>query len=108
MKKKEAETHSKMDLDTFGKLMDEFIEKNHVQMLIDMPEGTNEPVVKDNTGLGPVIQFYILLAAIKPIYIKMAGLVGVKRDEQLIDGVLDLVKGELMEAAEEQDGQTDI
>ena len=39
-----------MDLEKFGEIIDNFLKENHVQMLIDMPEGTIEPIVKDKTS----------------------------------------------------------
>ena len=68
IKGKERDEMAELNIDTFGEIMDDFIEKNHIQMLIDIPEGTNEPQIKDNAQLGGVVQFYILLTAMKPIY----------------------------------------
>ena len=45
----------KMDLDTFGAIMDGVIKDNHVQLLVDMPEGTTEATLKDNTQMGAVM-----------------------------------------------------
>lgn len=53
-----------MDLEKFGEIIDNFLKENHVQMLIEMPEGTLEPIVKDNIGAGAVMKFYFLLNAI--------------------------------------------
>ena len=53
-----------MDIDKFGEIIDEFLKVNHVQMLIDMPEGTEDVTIKDNVGMGPTVHFYILLQAL--------------------------------------------
>ena len=60
-----------MNLDTFGAIMDDFITANEVQMLITMPEGTNDPEIQDNMGIGPVGQLYFLMAAIAPMFREM-------------------------------------
>lgn len=92
------------NLDTFGEIMDKFIEENHVQLLIDMPEGTNEVTLKDNIGLGGTVQFYMLLAAMKPVYKAIWDkLLDHSRHEEFIDGILQVVKAELMEAVEGED-----
>lgn len=56
--------NKKLDLDSFGEIMDKFILENEVGMSIIMPEGTIEPEIQDNTGMGPVMQFYIMLNAL--------------------------------------------
>ena len=90
-----------LNIDTFGKIMDEFIKENHVQLLIDLPEGTNEPQIRNNTRLGGVVNFYILMAALKPIYKDIHDtLLDHSKHEQFIDAILKLVKAELMEVAE--------
>ena len=47
-----------MDLDKFGEIIDNFLKDNNIAMWITVPEGTLDPVIKDNTGMGPVIKFY--------------------------------------------------
>ena len=47
--------NKKLDLDSFGEIMDKFILENEVGMSIIMPEGTIEPEIQDNTGAGPVM-----------------------------------------------------
>lgn len=91
-----------MNIDEFGKIMDEYLKKNHIQMLIDIPEGTNEPQIQDNAQLGGVVQFYILLTAMKPIYKYMCdNLLERSESEKFIDGILAIVKTELMSVGEE-------
>lgn len=87
-----------LNIDTFGEIMNEFIKKNEVQMLITMPEGTQEPVLKDNTGCSPAVQFYILLAAMGNVIEELINL-GLDPDkkESFVDGALDMVKEALMD-----------
>ena len=91
--------NKKLDQDSFGEIMDKFILENEVGMSIIMPEGTIEPEIQDNTGMGPVMQFYILLNALVAVVKNVTDLMGIEKDarEDLVDGILDLVKKDLME-----------
>lgn len=89
-----------MDLDKFGEIIDNFLKDNNISMLIEVPEGTLDPVIKDNTGMGPVIKFYILLIALKAIGKQLRSDMGIALQEEwegAIDGILKLVKKDLME-----------
>ena len=91
-----------MDLEKFGKNIDNFLKENHVQMLIEMPEGTLDPIVKDNIGAGSVMKFYFLLNAISAVGKEMKKDMDIPADErdeweEVVDGILHLVKNDLME-----------
>lgn len=89
-----------MDLDKFGEIIDNFLKDNDVSMLINIPEGTLDPIVKDNTDMGSVIKFYILLIALKAIGKQLRSDMGIALQgewEGAIDGILKLVKKDLME-----------
>lgn len=84
---------AELNLDTFGEIMDKFINDAHVQLLIDMPEGTTDAVLKDNTGMGAVMQFYIILNAVEAIYKDMVKQMDLDdSDDTLIDSLLNLLK----------------
>lgn len=84
---------AELNLDTFGEIMDKFINDAHVQLLIDMPEGTTDAVLKDNTGMGAVMQFYIILNAVETIYKDMLKQMDLNdSDDTLIDSLLNLLK----------------
>ena len=91
--------NKKLDLDSFGEIMDKFILENEVGMSIIMPAGTIEPEIQDNTGAGPVMQLYILVNALSRIVTETMDLMGIEKDarEDLVDGILDLVKKDIME-----------
>ena len=91
--------NKKLDMDSFGEIMDKFILENEVGMSIIMPEGTIEPEIQDNTGMGPVMQFYILLNALVAVVKNVTDLMGIEKDarEDPVDGILDLVKKDIME-----------
>lgn len=92
---------NELSIDTFGEIMDKFIKDNHIQLLIDIPEGTNEAEVADNTPLGPVMQFYILLAAIKPVATSMFTRLQIDEagKRQLLDALFVLLRKEILEDA---------
>lgn len=91
--------NNKLDLDSFGEIMDKFILENEVGMSIIMPEGTIEPEIQENTGAGPVMQLYILLNALVAVAKNVTDLMGIEKDarEDLVDGILGLVKKDIME-----------
>lgn len=90
-----------MDLEKFGEIIDNFLKENHVQMLIDMPEGALDPIVKDNIGAGAVMKFYFLLNALSTVVKEMKKDMGISSDdteewEKVVDGIMELVKNDLM------------
>lgn len=87
---------NELNIDTFGAIMDQFLTENRVQMLIDIPEGTLKPQVVDNTGLGSVVQFYILLHSLQAVYKKFQDLIDPRMEEHFISTMLDLVKGSIL------------
>ena len=91
--------NKKLDLDSFGEIMDKVILDNDISLLINMPAGTIEPEIQDNTGMGHVMQLYILLNALSRIVTETMDLMGSDKDarEDLVDGILDLVKKDIME-----------
>ena len=99
--------NKKLDLDSFGEIMDKFILENEVWMSIIMPEGTIEPEIQDNTGAGPVMQLYILLNALPRIVTETMDLMGIPDSERehLYDELLKLVKDDILEVSESADGE---
>lgn len=92
----------KLDLETFGELMDDFLKKSNVQMLVEMPKGTIEAEITDNLNMGGVIRFYIMLNAWKPVAAQLLKEFGDNIDatgwEEVVDAMLKLAKGEMMVA----------
>lgn len=54
-------TGQELDIDTFGEVMDDFIKRSHVMMLIEMPEGEDRAEISTNMPGGPAMDFYILM-----------------------------------------------
>ena len=99
--------NKKLDLDSFGEIMDKFILDNDISLLINMPAGTIEPEIQDNIGMGPVMQVYILLNALPRIVTETMDLMGIPDSERehLYDELLKLVKDDILEVSESADGE---
>lgn len=92
---------NELDLDKFGEIMDDFLKKNEIRMLITLPEGSIEPVVEDNVGLGSTVHFYILLNSIGTVCQQMQKDMGIdgKSEEwaNVVHVLLKMVEAELLE-----------
>ena len=90
----------KLDLDSFGELIDGFLKENVIHMLLTIPEGTLDVQVQDNTGMGAVVQFYILLNSIKTVSDAMLEQMKIddtsKEWRNVVDSLLGLVRNELI------------
>lgn len=97
----------KMDLDFSGEVIDRFLRENTIHMILTIPKGTLDVQVQDNTGLGSVVQFYILLNSIKPILNSMFNDMGTDRKsagyEKMVDALLGMVREEILCVDEPED-----
>lgn len=95
----------KLTLDAFGKAVDEFLTENHVVLMVDMPEGTEEATVKSNVHAG-TIELYVLLAALEVTVEKLLDEMGRETVDLpgLLDGILSLVKEDILLAVSEKEG----
>ena len=97
--------NKKLDLDSFGNIVDKFLEENEVTMLLTMPKGTQAVQVKDNVNLGPTVQFYILLNSIEAICKEMRTLLGIDTAspewEHTVNVMLGMVKSDILAEDEE-------
>ena len=95
-----------LNLDRFGEIVDEFLKENEIQMLITLPEGSETPEIESNTGLGPVVHFYILLktltAVVKETVDVMSIDAGSPEWEHTVDVMLYLVKQDIMDSKSEE------
>ena len=89
------------DLETFGKIINDYIAENDCMMVVNLQAGGTDAVIDDNLGIGPVGQFYFLLAALPPVFQELMALFdksGRNYDKEgIIDSMLDLVKKEILE-----------
>ena len=97
--------NEKFDLDTFGEIVDKFLEENEVTMLLTMPKGTQAVRVKDNVNLGPTVQFYIMLNSITAICKELRTLIGIDTAspewEHMVNVMLGMVKSDILAEDEE-------
>lgn len=95
----------KMDLDSFGEMIDRVLEEHKFVMLLTMPEGTQEVQIKDNMGLGSTVQFFAMLKGIETIIKTMQTEVGLDTAapgwEQTVDAMLAMVKADILGLDEE-------
>lgn len=93
--------NKELNLDTFGEIMNEIIEKTDIKMLIELPEGTQEAKVS-GTGIATV-DFFIILVAIIPTFAQVIRDMGGK-DAIDAPGVLDalwmMMKHDILEKLE--------
>ena len=94
----------KMDLDSFGEIIDRILEESEFQMLLTMPKGTQEAQVEDNIGFGSTVQFYAMLKGIETIIKTMQTEVGLDTAapgwEQTVDTMLAMVKADILDLGE--------
>ena len=97
-----------MNIDEFGAIIDKLLKENEVGMQIILPKGSLDAEIEDNVNMGSVIRFYIFLHALKPIFKQMMAELGDVTDiEGLADGLLDMMKGELLSDWEKENGKAD-
>lgn len=97
-----------MNLEKFSEIIEGFLKENTVQMILTMPEGTLNVEVEDNTKLGSIVQFYILLNSIKPICRAMRKDMEVYKTstewKKVTDTLLDMIKIVMTEEEEAANG----
>lgn len=95
----------KLDLDSFGDIVNKFLEENEIRMLLTMPKGTLDVQVKDNVNLGPTVQFFILLNSITAICKELRTLLGIDTAspewERMVNVMLGMVKSDILAEDEE-------
>lgn len=92
-----------LNINKFGEIMGEFLKENHVSMLVELPKGTTEAVVKDNINAGSVVRFYLLLEGFETIGKEMYREMALQDDEEwegILDEILKLIKRDLLEVGQ--------
>ena len=87
-----------LTIEKFGKIVDDFLNDNHIQMIIEMKEGTRKAIIEDNTGMGSVIQFYILMHGMAQCMDTMMDDMEIEKEgkPEMVDGILEILKNELL------------
>lgn len=92
------------DMDSFGEIMEDFIRKNALGLLVTKKENSEEWDVT-GVGGGAVMDFYIFLNAIEPLFLRLLDemkRINAELDaEHLADAMAEMIKKGLMAAAEE-------
>jgi hypothetical protein len=90
-----------LTMDTFGEIVNRFITDAHITMMIEMPEGTQEPKITC-TGVS-AIDFYVLMAAIRPVFVAlvkdMGGTEGLDA-EGAIDDLWGIIREDILKQLE--------
>ena len=91
-----------LNIDTFGEIMDEFIRKSAVGLLVCKEENEEDFTVQ-GAGCGAVIDFYIMINALQPIFLQMLREMKGKIDPELLaTSLCDVMRDSLVKAAEEE------
>lgn len=104
LRKSNAEEMRKLNIESFGEIMDDFIEQSACGLAVYKKEGEKEWTV-EGSGCGSVIDFYIYLNALEVIYLRMleemkkAG--GIEA-EKLAGALCDELKKSMVAAAKER------
>ena len=88
------EEHKHLDIDSFGEIMDGFIKKSKVGLLVYKAENEEDFHVQ-GAGVGAVMDFYIFLNALAPIFEQMMAEMDGKENfytEKLIDALVNEVR----------------
>jgi len=87
-------------IEKFGAVIDEFLEENEIVMQIKMPENSMIPEVRDNSGFGAVVQFYIVTKALKEILKEMTENLGEIDKRPMLEEICKVLVNEVMEGEE--------
>ena len=91
-----------LDLDTFGEVMDKFIHENAVGIAVTKKANSDDWKV---TGMemGAVMDFYIMLNALRPIFLDMLEQMHGQMDaEKLAESLADVLEKDMVAAAAEK------
>lgn len=97
------EDRQKLNLEIFGEIMDRFIHQNKMGLMIRKDADSDDWDVT-GVGMGAVLDFYIFLNAIEPIYQRMLKEMEIKDRidaEKLAESLTDLIREDLINAAKE-------
>lgn len=95
-----------LNIDEFNKMIDKQIREDDVKLLIELPEGSMEPIIKSIYGI-PLIDLYIMIHALKKVITDLfnqSELLDPAKKSDFLDGILDMVKAEILEE-EADDGR---
>ena len=103
---------AELNLDTFGEIVDKYLNDNDIYILLHMPEGTQEvEIEKSNLPESGVLYFFAAMNMVITSALKMhAELVNTKSNFDwpgFVDSLVDVVKEDLLESVELPDEEED-
>lgn len=93
-------------IDIFAQAVDEMLVENEIRMIIKLPKGSMDPEIKSTfSQVGPVIEFYILLHALKKVVSDLMSMdmIDPDKEEDMIDGMLQMVKDAIFEERQQHE-----
>lgn len=91
-----------LDLDTFGEVMDKFIHENAVGIAVTKEANSDDWKVS-GMKMGAVMDFYILLNAVQPLYLAMLEQMKGQMDAELLaESLAELLKKDMLAAVTEK------
>ena len=94
-----------LNLENFGEIMDEFIHKSKCGLMVLKEENSDEFQVK-GAGCGAVMDFYIFLNAMQPIFMQMLKEMKYMIDADLLaESLCEELRKTLVKAAEEEENE---
>ena len=87
----------------FDELCEE-IDDNEIQICIKFPRRSLDPEMKGNITDSPIIYFYLFLYVMKKVFKDFLALKGVnpERKEDIIDGLLEMLKEDILKEEENE------
>ena len=89
-----------LNIEALGKIIDQFLTENEVNMLITLPKGSLDAQIQENIKLGSVVRFYIFLNCIKPIVNEFEKEEEIDKTyaewERIVDTYLAMIKKEII------------
>lgn len=86
-----------MDIERFGEIIDTFLEENEIRLVIDLPAGSSDAEIKDNCGIGPVPQLYIMLKGLVKVFDGFKECLKKECSDEFINNVLMMIRDEILE-----------
>ena len=94
-----------LNINEFARIMDDLILNNNIKLLISIPENSRDINIQSNFLDTPPTNLYILLNAFEKTFKDLlnTGLIDESKKEEFLDGLLLLVRNDILKTWEAQD-----
>lgn len=94
-----------LNINEFGRIMDELIYNNDIKLLISIPENSRDINIQSNFLDTPTTNLYILLNALEKTFKDLLNtdMIDESEKEAFLDGMLQLVRNDILKTWETQD-----